>query len=115
MDVVVTLRGRRALALRAELADAAGVFLSDLDIASPPVFQIAFDSGPGEVPVDVTEDALPVGQSSGGNMFFFDVEKWRYIFGTGDFDAPGTCTITMVSGDASECVIDSCVATFVVE
>lgn len=118
MDVPVTVRGKRALPLKGALEDENGLVLTDMDIASPPVVQVTFSSLLGGDPIDVTDQALPAGQSSEGNAFFFDENNntWHYNLSTRNYGAPGTYAITMASGDAGEYVIDpSCVATFVVE
>ena len=119
MDRLVTVKKNRALPLKATLLDSFEVVLTDLDLLSPPVVQVLFDSGvPGDTPVDVTDDALPSGQSSDGNVFSFDdsTDRWKYNLKTKNYDAPGTYTITMESGDESEYLVDpTCTATFVVE
>ena len=74
-------------------------------------------TGIGEDPVDVTDDALSAGQGTDGNQFVFnDEDKWQFNLKIKNYDAPGTYTITMVSGDDSEYVIDpTCEASFVIE
>jgi hypothetical protein len=112
----VTARGNRALPFKAQLYDADGYLITDSDIAAPPVIQVLFDSGGGGDPVDVTDDALPAGMGSDGNQFEFDLldESWHFNLKTKDYNAVGTYTVTMVTGDASEYIIDpTCEAVFV--
>ena len=94
------------------------ILVTDMDLTAPPVVQVLFDSGLGGDPVDVTDDVLPAGQSSEGNIFSFDLEdsEWHYNLKTKNYDAPGTYAITVVSGDESEFRVDpTCTAIFVVE
>jgi len=110
----VTVQGNRALPLKAQLFDADGFAVTDLDIVAPPVIQVLFDTGMGGDPVDVTGDALPAGQGTEGNQFEFGVDKWQFNLKTTNLTAEGTYTITMISGDESEYTINpSCTAEFV--
>ena len=118
MDVPVTVKKNRALPLKALLFDEMDILVTDVDVTAFPIVQVLFDSGFGGDPVDVTADALPAGQSSEGNNFSFDVasSRWKYNLKTKNHGAPGTYTITMVSGDESEYRVDpTCTAIFVVE
>jgi len=111
----VTAKGDRALPLKAQLFDAEGYLMTNTDIAAAPVLQVVYDSGNGEEPIDVTDDALPAGQGTDGNLFVFtDDLKWQYNLKAKNYSAIGTYTINMVSGDDSEYVMDpGCVTSFV--
>jgi len=111
----VTARGNRALPLKARLFDADGSEMTDFELTAPPVLQIKFQSACGGVPMDVTGDALPAGFGTEGNEFEYNLadQVWQYNLKTKDYTAAGTYTITIVSGDASEYIIDpACEATF---
>jgi hypothetical protein len=103
------------LPLKVQVSDSGGP-ITDADIASPPVLQVLYNSGV-IVANDVTADALPAGQASIGNQFVFTNDgKWGFNLGTWYYTAPGTYTISVASGDATEYVINpTCTATFVVE
>jgi len=111
----VTARGNRALPLKARLFDVDGYEMTDLELTVPPVLQVMFQSDPGGTPVDVTGDALPAGHGTDGNEFEYNLadQLWQYNLKTKDYSAAGTYTITMVSGDDAEYVIEpTCEATF---
>ncbi len=112
----VTVKQGRALPLKAQLFDFNGFAVTDSDITTPPVIQVLFNSAVG-VPIDVTDQALPVGQGTDGNQFVFTAEqKWQYNLKTKNYTAAGTYTIDMVSGDSTQYTINPvCTATFVVE
>jgi len=88
----------------------------DADISAPPVLQVLYDSGVEEAN-DFTADALPAGHYTRGNQFVItNDEKWEFNLGTWNYTAPGTYTISVVSGDETEYVINpTCTAIFVVE
>jgi hypothetical protein len=112
----VKVKKNRVLPLKAQLLDDNGNLLTDLDIAAPPVIQVMYQSQPGEDPEDVTDQALSAGMGTEGNKFEFDGEKWHFNLKTKNYTASGTYTISMVSGDESEYVIDpTCTAVFVVQ
>ena len=111
----VTARGPRALPLKAQLFDAEGYEMTDLELTAPPVLQVIFTPAEGGGAIDVTDDALPVGFGTEGNQFEYNLadQVWQYNLKTKDYTAAGTYTITMVSGDDSEYLIDpTCEATF---
>jgi hypothetical protein len=111
----VKVKKNRVLPFKAELLDLDGYPLTDVEITAPPVIQVIFDSGTTPAP-DVTEDALSAGHGTEGNKFVFDGVKWFYNLKTKDFSSSGTYTVTMVSGDECEYVIEpTCTATFVIE
>jgi hypothetical protein len=103
------------LPLKVQVSDSGGP-ITDADIASPPVLQVLYDSGV-IVADDVTADVLPAGVVTRGNQFIFTNDgKWGFNLGTWYYTAPGTYTISVASGDATEYVINpTCTATFVVE
>ena len=73
-----------------------------------------FDSGGG--PADVTDAALSAGQGTDGNQFEFDGTTWRFNLKIKNYTAPGTYTVSMVSGDSDEYVIDPvCTGSFVID
>jgi len=112
----VTVRRNRALPFKAQLFDGEGYLLTDFEIVAPPVVQVIYQYGTPDAD-DVTDDALPAGQSTGGNQFFFEVDqRWHYNLRTNDFSASGTYTVFIDSGDPSEYLIDpTCVGEFVIK
>jgi hypothetical protein len=51
-----------------------------------------------------------------GNQFEWDGEKWHYNLGTKNLTAAGTYTVTMVSGDDCEYIVEpTCEAVFVIQ
>ena len=111
----VTAKGPRALPLKAQLFDADGYEMTDLELAAPPVLQVIFTPAGGGAAVDVTDDALPVGFGTEGNQFEYNLvdHVWQYNLKTRDYTAAGNYTITMVPGDDSEYLIDpTCEAVF---
>ncbi|MGR3716513.1 MAG: hypothetical protein ACU0B1_07195 [Thermohalobaculum sp.] len=116
-DGPVTVRKNRVLPLKAELADGAGFVLGDGDLTAPPVVQVIYDSGiSGEPPLDVSADALSAGQGTDGNLFVFAGSGWQFNLKTKNYEAPGTYTISMVSGDGAEYRVEpSCEARFVID
>jgi hypothetical protein len=111
----VTVRGNRAMPLKAVVVDSDGFEISDLDVSAPPVIQVAFEGIGGSSVVDVTGDAVPVGMGTDGNEFEYNLADgvWQFNLKTKNYTAEGTYTITMVSGDASEYTIDpACQAAF---
>ncbi len=114
----VTVKKNRALPLKATLFDEFEFLVTDMDVVSPPVLQVIFSSALGDPPIDVTEDALPAGQSSEGNIFSYDFgsEQWRYNLKTTNYSASGSYTIRLVSGDDDEYIVEpACETTFVIE
>lgn len=109
----VTVKKNRVLPLKAELFNE-GTPVTNLDIASAPVIQVIFNPGVGPA-IDVTADALPVGQGTDGNQFEFSDQKWRFNLKTGNYTAAGTYNIQMLSGDELEYGVESCQADFVIE
>jgi hypothetical protein len=111
----VTARGNRALPLKAQLFDGDGLEVDDLGLTAPPVLQVLFQAAGSTGAVDVTDDALPAGMGTEGNEFEYNLVDlvWQFNLKTKNYTAPGTYTITMVSGDEAEYVIDqACEATF---
>lgn len=112
---VTVKKNARALPLKAKLFDAAGVEMTGSSLVKPPVVQVLYDSGAGTA-VDVTLDALPVGQGTDGNQFVYTSAKWQYNLKTTLYTAAGTYTVFMESGDDTEYVINpTCVAQFVIK
>ncbi|MGH6917330.1 MAG: hypothetical protein ACREJ0_06455, partial [Geminicoccaceae bacterium] len=114
-DGPVTVRGNRALPLKAELLDEDGFALTDADLGAAPVVQIDYQSGIGAQPEDVSDQALWAGQGSSGNRFVFSGDRWRFNLKVGNYSAPGTYVISMISGDGAEYAVDpTCEAQFIV-
>ncbi len=116
-DGPVTVKKNWALPLKAELVDGDGFVLEDGDLTAPPVVQVIYDSGIfGDLPLDVSADTLPAGQGTDGNLFVFTGSGWQFNLKTKNYEAPGTYTITMVSGDGVEYRVEpTCEAQFVIE
>jgi hypothetical protein len=111
----VKVKKNRVLPLKAQLL-ADGQALTDAEIIAPPVIQVMFDPLAGGDAEDVTDDALSAGWGTEGNQFEFSDGKWQFNLKTKNYSAAGTYTITMVSGDDCEYVIEStCIATFVID
>ena len=111
----VKVHKNRVLPLKAILEDEEGYLVTEVDIIAPPVIQITFQTG-GEDAEDVTDEALFAGQGTDGNQFVFTGSNLQFNLQTKNYSSPGTYTITMVSGDVDEYVIDTtCVAEFVIE
>jgi hypothetical protein len=114
-DGPITVKGKRALPIKAEVLDEDGAALTDADLSAAPVVQVTYQSGIGATPEDVSDQTLWVGQGTIGNAFVFSGSKWKFNLKTGNYTAPGTYTITMVSGDEAEYRVDpTCEAQFVV-
>jgi len=114
-DGPVTVKGNRALPLKAELVDQDGLALTDADLSAAPVVQVDYHSGIAGTPEDVSDQALWVGQGSDGNAFVFSDDRWRFNLKVGNYTAPGTYVISMTSGDGAEYRVDpSCEAEFIV-
>ena len=72
-------------------------------------------SSGGGPAVDATNLLEPIGQSSDGNTFNFDVGTGRWVFNLGSkaFSAAGTYTVTAEAGDTGYAVSPSCSGQFV--
>lgn len=114
-DYPVTVRGPRALPLRAVLLGADGVEVTDAELSAAPVVQVWFDAGDGNA-VDVTGEALPVGLGDDGNQFVYTGSgRWQFNLKTSAYSSPGTYTVFLESGDSSEYGVEpTCVTEFVV-
>lgn len=107
-------KNNRAIPLRMQLFED-GVLIDDLTIAgAAPVVNITFSAGGGPA-ADVTDQLEPLGQSSDGNQFRFDVATGQWVFnlGTKPFGAGGTYTVTVAPGDTSYFVSPTCTGQFV--
>lgn len=109
----VTVKRSRALPLKAVLLDS-GVELTALDLPAPPVLQVNFAGLNSTTAVDVTDEAVPVGQGTEGNQFVYNEGLWRYNLRTDNYTSPGTYTVILTSGDSEEYGIDGCTAKFVI-
>ena len=112
----VKVKKNRVLPHKAQLFDPDGMEVTELDLDTPPVIQVMHDSGTGSAS-DVTDDALPAGQGTEGNQFYFDFSgKWQFNLKTKNYSAPGTYHVTMISGDlAAYDISPMCEATFVID
>jgi hypothetical protein len=112
----VTVKKNRALPLKANLLAADGTSISDADIVAAPVLQVLFQASGGGTPIDVSGDALPAGMGSDGNRFEYSPSDglWHYNLKTGNYDAPGTYNLAIVTGNEGEYLINpACTAVFV--
>jgi hypothetical protein len=112
----VTVKNNRVLPLKAHLIDQYGSLIIDTDVASPPVLQVmGKDSGGSNT--DLTNQGLFAGQGTGKKQFVFTADgKWQFNLMTKNYSKPGTYTISILTGNSSEYVINpSCTATFVIE
>jgi hypothetical protein len=111
----VSVNKSRALPLKAELLEEGGIPVTGSDLeGDAPVIQILYQSGTGEA-MDVTSEALPVGQGTSGNKFVYTEDgKWQYNLSTKNYSAKGTYTVTMVPGQ-SYFVEPTCTAVFVIK
>jgi hypothetical protein len=58
---------------------------------------------------------MSVGRGGDTNEFVFLLGKWRYYLRVRNYSAPGTYTMTMISGDEADYRVDpTCEAQFVV-
>lgn len=117
-DTPLKVTRPRTIPLRAELLDQ-GLPVAGDGLAAAPVVQVDFASGaPAEPPADVTDLVPPPDRAFVGNQFLYKEASARWFHGlqTIKMSPPGTYTITMVSGDDREYVIDPpCAATYVIE
>ena len=113
----VKVKKNRVLPLKANLVNGDGNTIIGTDIFSPPVLHVDWVSTGGSTAIDVTEEALPAGQGTSGNQFVFTSDGiWQFNLMTKNYSAPGTYTISMITGDSLEYGINPyCTATFVVE
>ncbi|MDS4057754.1 MAG: hypothetical protein RKP73_04195 [Candidatus Contendobacter sp.] len=110
----VTVKKNRVLPFKGTLLSDS-ILITNMDIIAPPVIQVLYDSGEGDA-TDVTNYALPVGQGTEGNQFEFDGTWWHFNMGTKGYTSPGTYTVSMVSGDLTEYVINpTCTAQFIIK
>ncbi len=112
----VTVKKNRVLPLRIDLQDENGSPITDLDITSPPAIQVTFAAGT-QAAEDVTDEALSAGWGTEGNQFEYDISTglWSFNLKTKNYTAPGTYTVSIISGDDAEYKIDSSItATFVI-
>jgi hypothetical protein len=111
----VVVKINRVLPLKANLVDQYGSLLIDSDIISRPVLRVR-RIAEGSIS-DVSDQSLFAGQGTEVNQFVFTSEgKWQFNLMTKNYSAPGTYTISILSGNSSEYVIKpSCTATFVIE
>ena len=67
-------------------------------------------------PLDVSDVALAAGQGMDGNIFVFTDYGLQFNLKAKNFEAAGTYTITMISGNGAEYLVaPTCTAQFVIE
>ena len=116
MNTVVKVKKNRVLPLKVQLMDANGQYVDDLGLASKPALQVLFDSAISPMAEDVTDQSLPSGVGTDGNQFEFLDGKWQYNLKAKNFSAPGTYTVSLVSGDSGEYRIEpNCSTQFVID
>lgn len=117
-DTALKVTKPRTIPLRAELLDQ-GLPIAGGGLAAAPVIQVDFASGaPAEPATDVTDLVPPPDRAFVGNQFLYKEASARWFHGlqTIKMSPPGTYTITIVSGDDREYVIDPpCTASYVIE
>lgn len=112
----VSFNRNRVLPLRAELADLFGAPLTDTDLPTPPVVQVTFSPEILATPTNVNPLTLPLATAMQHNQFRH-VEtvipgRWLNRLAVRWYFAPGTYTVTMVSGApslylfATSCTVD---------
>gem|GEM_PF-826764 len=112
----VKVSKNRVLPFKAKMIDENNQLVYDYNINSPPVIQVTFDAAINDSAYDVSTQLLSSGHGTDGNQFEFSGYDWRYNLNANNFDASGTYTVTMVSGDEREYVIGStCTGTFVID
>ena len=110
----VKVKKNRVLPFKAQLLDEDNQSIDDIGIAAPPVIQVIFQDGilPAE---NVSSEALPAGAGTDGNQFEFLDGKWQFNLKTRNYNAAGTYTVTIESGDTDEYLFDpTCEGTFVI-
>jgi hypothetical protein len=102
-DVLVK-KANRVLPLRMMLFDDLGTTQTDTEISAMPVMQLTYNSGVygGDANLESIDTA---GMGDDGNLFVFDTTFWALNMKTKGL-ASGNYTITAVSGDLAEYVID---------
>jgi Glycine rich protein len=111
----VKVKHNRVLPLKAQLFNATEIPVIETALSAFPLIQVLYNSSTAPA-VDVTDQALSDGQGTPANQFEFSGGKWQFNLETKKYTAPGTYTITMVSGNTSEYLINpTCVAKFVIE
>jgi hypothetical protein len=96
--------------------DANGMAVGDAGIVAPPVLQVIFQPAGGGTAIDVSGEALPAGMGTEGNQFEYSPSDglWHYNLKTGNYDAPGTYNLAIVTGNEGEYLINpACTAVFV--
>lgn len=112
----VKVKKNRVLPHKMLLFSQEGDLITDADLAAPPVMEVTYQSTIEEDPVDVSDEALPAGNSSEGNQFVFTEEGyWQLNLSTRNYSASGIYTVRAKSGDEWEYqVIPTCETRFVV-
>jgi hypothetical protein len=113
-EPVILKKKNRVLPLRMTLADAEGTLMTGSEIVAAPVMQLTYDGSYPVGAVDLTS-VDTAGQGDDGNVFTFGDDYWALNMMTKGL-AAGSYTITVVSGDVEEYVVDpTCEAHFTVQ
>ena len=114
--VPLTLNKREARAIRVAmvLEDSNGIVITDQDLASPPLINVAHTDDSDVTNTIPASDLLPQGQANTDNIFRFDptTGTWIYNLGTKQFGAAGAYDVTALPGDSSYEIDVSCSGTF---
>ena len=111
------VRNIKVLQLEADLVNSDGNIIIGTDIASPPVLHVVMVNAGGSTATDVTDIALSAGKRTAGNQFVFTSNgTWQFNLMTKNYTTPGTYTVSILTGNIFEYVINpTCTATFVIE
>jgi hypothetical protein len=114
-DKAITVKQSKVIPLKAEIFDNDGnaVVGGDPDVPTPPAINVSYQPQTGPA-TDVTAGALPRGAGMGGTQFEFLDGLWQYNLKTTNYSSPGTYTVTMVPGDTTYSISNTCTATFVI-
>lgn len=107
---------QRAIPLKMQLSGLGGEPITDLNIAGgPPVVNISFSPATGGPAVDVTSELVSVGHATEGNQFVYATDSGRWVFNLAStpFQAAGTYTVTVASGDSAYTVSPTCSGQFI--
>jgi hypothetical protein len=115
----VEVKKNRVLPLRIHLRDEDGFEVTNTDLPLPisPAIVITYEPNVGAESIDVTDDALSVGQVTEGNQFTFtDEGYWQYNLKVKNYSSAGLYTIRVYSTDeATYFIHPTCESSFVID
>jgi hypothetical protein len=116
-NVALSLKQKvqRAIPLKVQLLDGSNAVTDATIAGAAPVVSITFTAVSSPA-VDETSLLDAVGQSSAGNSFSYNstTQTWQYNLATSPFNASGTYTVSLSTGDATKySVSPTCSGTFV--